>query len=155
MDNKSTNTIEERRSKDKEKLLEQLRKMPIIQIACERAGVSRASYYRWRNEDEVFKKAADEALDEGEALITDMSESQLIAMIREKNFQAVQLWLRHHHPKYKQKVEVTANFQTPQEELTPEQEKTVKEALRLASLTVEEPIKEVNQTSQNHEQRQQ
>ena len=45
------NTIEKRQSKNKEQLLEILKKTPIVQIACEKAGVGRATYYRWRKDD--------------------------------------------------------------------------------------------------------
>lgn len=132
--NKQRKTIRERQSREKEKLLDQLRKMPIIQIACEKAGIARASYYRWRSEDKEFAKASDGALAEGEAFITDISESQLIQMIRDRNFQAVQLWLRHHHPKYTNKVEVTGNLNVKEEPLTPEQEELVERAFELAGL---------------------
>jgi len=132
-------------NKLKSAIIKELKEMPIIQFACKKASVSRPSYYRWRNEDTEFAKEADAAIVEGESLITDMSESQLISLIRDRNFQALQLWLRHHHPKYGQKVEITANFQSTQDELTPEQEAVVREALRLASLLPEERPKENNQ----------
>jgi hypothetical protein len=76
-------------------------------------------------------------------MITDMSEAQLITLIRDKNFQAVQLWLKSHHPKYGNRLEVTGNFQQAQDKLTPEQETTVREALRLAgALSPEKPGEE-------------
>jgi hypothetical protein len=125
-----------KRNKDKQLLLNQLKETPIINFACKKTGIGRATYYHWR-EDKKFAKSADEAIAEGEAFITDMSESQLISMIRDRNFQAIQLWLRHHHTKYGQKIEITANI-SQQDELTPEQEAVVREALRLASLLPEE-----------------
>lgn len=142
---KSNTTVKQRRSKDREKLLECLKRMPVIQVACEKTGISRATYYRWRNEDKEFRKTADAAIDEGEALITDMSESQLISMIRDRNFPAVQLWLKHHHPKYGNKVEITGGLRIEDEPLTPEQEILIAEAIRLGGLNSEnhepEPIK--------------
>lgn len=147
MDEKTEKTIKERRLREKDKILEQLKKMPIIQIACERSAVSRATYYRWRMEDKEFAKAADKAMAEGEAFITDMSESQLISLIRDRNFQALQLWLRHHHPKYSNKVEVTGNLNVREEPLTPEQEKLVGRALELAGLL------EDKQIQQNYEEK--
>jgi len=122
-----------KRDKLKNALIEQLKEMPIVQITCKKLGISRASYYRWRQDPE-FAKAADTAIIEGEALITDMSESQLISLIRDRNFQALQLWLRHHHPKYSNKVEVTGHLNVKEEPLTPEQEELVKKALGLAGL---------------------
>jgi hypothetical protein len=116
-----------RNASEKKVLLEQLRKIPIVQIACERADIGRTTYYRWRREDETFKKSADEAMQDGEEMINDLSESQLITLIKEKNFSAIQLWLRQHHPKYRTKVELTAKIED--ESLTPEEEILVRKAL--------------------------
>lgn len=117
----------------KKLFLENLKKVPIVQVACEKAGVSRATVYRWRDKDKKFRKTLDQALSEGEALVNDMSESQLISLIKEKNFSAIRFWLNHRHEKFKERVEVTAKIEK-QEELTQEQEAIVREALRLASL---------------------
>ena len=113
-------------------ILERLRKTPIIQIACEKSGISRATYYRWRAEDENFKKASDDAISEGEALITDMSESQLVSLIHDRNFQAIHLWLKHHHPKYTNHLEISGEITHLQKELTEEERQLVERALRLA-----------------------
>jgi len=134
-----------KKDKLKDSTIQQLKEMPIVQIACKKANISRASYYRWR-QDPKFAKAADAAIVEGEAFITDMSESQLISLIRDRNFQALQLWLRHHHPKYGNKVEVTGHLNVKEEPLTSEQEELVKKALGLAGLL------ENKQTEQNYEQ---
>ncbi len=127
-------TVDARKKEDKEKVLQELRKIPIVQVASERASVSRGTYYRWRIEDKEFAKAADEAIDEGEKFISDMSETQIISLIRERNLSAITLWLRSHHPKYATKVEVTAQLKPNTEELTAEQQALVDKALRLASL---------------------
>ena len=116
----------------KDEFLEQLRKIPIIQVACEKVGLSRTSIYRWKDEDEEFKKDMEKALAEGESFVNDMSESQVLALIKDQNWSAISFWLKHHHPAYRNRVEVTAV--APQEELTSEQEGVVREALRLASL---------------------
>jgi len=123
-----------KKDKTREMVIEQLKKTPIVQIACEKTGISRATFYRWKKENKEFAKAAIDAITEGEMLITDMSESQLISLIRDKNFAAIQLWLRHHHPKYINKIEVTGNLNVKEEPLTPEQEALVEKALKLAGL---------------------
>lgn len=121
------------KSNDTKKLfLENLKKVPIIQVACEKAGVSRATVYRWREKDKKFRKILDEALSQGEALINDMGESQLISLMKEKNFSAIRFWLNHRHDKFKERVEITTKSEE-QEKLSPEQQKIVKEALKLAS----------------------
>lgn len=124
----------------KKLFLENLKRVPIIQVACEKSGVSRATVYRWRDKDKKFKKSLEEALSEGEALVNDMGESQLITLIREKNFPAIRFWLNHRHTKFKERVEVTAKIEK-QENLTPEQETVVREALRLAAINEDGDVK--------------
>lgn len=126
-----------KKNRIKNEFLDHLRKIPIIQVACEKVGISRNSVYRWRNEDVEFLKDMDQALLEGEELINDMSESQLVSMIRDKNWQAISFWLRKRNPKFRDRLEVSTNT-LPQEELSPEQEAVVKEALRLASSQIKE-----------------
>jgi hypothetical protein len=130
-----------KRNKLKNSLIEQLKEMPILQFACKKVGVSRASYYRWRKDPE-FAKEADAAIAEGETLITDLSEGQLISLIRDRNFPALQLWLKSHHPKYGNKVELTGNINVKEEPLTPEQEKLVEKALELAGLLENKQIQQ-------------
>lgn len=126
-----------KKDKVKDAFLEQLSKVPIIQVACEKVGISRNSVYRWKNEDPEFEKELATALKEGEALVNDMSENQLLVLIREKNWHAISFWLRKRNPKFKDKIEV--EVAPRQEELTPEQEATVREALRLAGTIPNEP----------------
>lgn len=122
-----------KKNRDKVLLLEQLRKVPIITVACEKVGVGKSTVYRWRDDDKKFAKKLEDALIEGESLVNDMSESQLISLIKEKNLPAIRFWLNHRHAKFRERVEVTAKFEK-QEELTQEQEEIVREALKLASI---------------------
>jgi hypothetical protein len=140
-----------KKNKKRDEFLAQLRKVPIVQVACEKVGVSRNSIYRWRNDDEEFRKEMELALDDGEALVNDMSESQLLSLIKEKNWSAISFWLRHRNPKFRDKVEVTAKF-TDDGKLSPEQEVIVREALRLASFAPETSVvitEEQHGTEQN------
>lgn len=120
--------------KNKELLIQQLKKTPIIQVSCEKVGIGRATFYRWKQDDLDFATQADEALLEGSLLVNDVAESQLISAIKDKNLTAIIFWLRHHHPNYATKVEVTARLKADNEILTPEQEELVTRALKLASL---------------------
>lgn len=119
-----------KKTRIKNTFLEQLRKVPIIQVACEKVDISRNSIYRWRKGDKKFCKQMDEALSDGEALINDMSENQLISLIMDKNFPAVSFWLKHRNSKFRDRVEVT-NINTNPEKLSPKQEALVREALKL------------------------
>lgn len=136
-------TIEKRQSKNKELLLEQLKKTPVVQIACEKAGVGRATYYRWRKEDPEFAKASDQALLDGSLLVNDMAESQLMSAIKDKNMTAIIFWLKHHHPAYATRVEVTTANKNIDIELTDEQKALLNKALEMVAILPPE--------SENHE----
>src|SRR3989344_7261965 len=113
-------TIAARIARDKATVIEQLKKTPIVQLACERSGVTRSTFYRWRDKDNEFAEAVAAALLEGTLLVNDVAESQLMTAIRERNMTAILFWLKHHHPAYTTKVEINAHIKDDYE-LTPEQ----------------------------------
>lgn len=121
-------------------LLERLRQTPIVEVACQKAGVSRMTYYRWRKDDPAFAAEADAALAAGRALVSDLAEGQLVAAIRDRSLPAVTYWLRHHHPDYRAKLELAL----PEEALTPEQDALVRRALALAAGAVTSDNEETN-----------
>jgi len=135
-----------KKDKASKQFFDELKKVPIIQVACERAGVSRQTIYRWRLDDKSFAKDMDEAMREGVAFVNDMSESQLLNMIKEKNWSAISFWLRHRNDNYKNKIEVTTHERI--DELTLDQQKIVKQALKLATLTKQESIRRINKNNQ-------
>ena len=134
MEEQKETQVEIRKSQDKELLVEQLKKTPIIQLACEKTGIGRATYYRWRKEDDEFALEADEAIHFGEQLVNDMAESQLLSAIRDQNMTAISFWLKHHHKNYTTKVELSGKIKTECNQLTPEQQEAITKALGLASL---------------------
>ena len=131
-----------KKSKYQNQFLEELAHIPIIQVACEKTGLSRNSVYQWRKDDSVFAKKMDEALADGVALVNDMSESQLLNLIKEKNWPAISFWLKHRNDNYKNKLEITTKDDP--EELTPAQAKVVKQALKLAKITQSKSLKNSN-----------
>ncbi|AKM84437.1 TPA: hypothetical protein DCZ46_03735 [Candidatus Campbellbacteria bacterium] len=137
-----------KKNKFQDQFLAELIKIPIIQVACEKTGLSRNSVYRWKKEDKEFSNKMDEAYAEGVALVSDMSESQLLTLIKEKNYPAISFWLRHRNENYKNKLEITTK--EDDEELTPSQAKIVKQALRLANITKSKSIKNINR-SKSHD----
>jgi hypothetical protein len=128
-------TVAQKTARDKSALIGQLRKTPVIQIACEKTGVSRQTYYRWRD-DEEFARAADAALVDGKSLVNDLAESQLLSAIRDGAAWGVQYWLKHHHLDYAAKMEVVAQIKSDGK-LSPEQEATLEEALKLSHLIMD------------------
>lgn len=126
------NDLQDRTQQNRQLMLEQLKKTPVVQIACEKTGIARSTFYRWKEEDKEFAKEADHALAEGVALVNDMAESQLLSAIRDRNISAIFYWLNHRHSAYSNKLEITAKVKD--ETLSPEQEELIKKALEHASL---------------------
>lgn len=137
---KKRGAVEIRQEKQKEVLVEELRKRPIVQSACQKVGIGRASYYRWRKDDPAFAQAVDEALETGIGLVNDAAETQLMAAIREGNMGAVIFWLKHHHASYRNKIDINAVVRR-EEALTEEEAALVRRALGLIR----------NQEPQNHD----
>lgn len=128
------NDLQDRTAINRKLMLEQLQKTPVVQVCCEKLGIARSTYYRWREEDAEFAKQADKALAEGVALINDLTESQLLSAIKDRNISAIFYWLNHRHSAYSNKLEVTTKVD--KETLTAEQEELIKKALEHASLIV-------------------
>jgi hypothetical protein len=127
----------------KKALLENLRKTPIIEAACQKAGISRMTFYRWKDTDSKFSQAVDSALFDGRLLVNDLAESQLISAVKDRNFPAIAYWLRHHHPSYKTRIEIEGAINTVHE-LSPEQEQLMRKAFELAGVNIKDYDKETD-----------
>ncbi len=123
--------------KTKEAFLEQLRKTPILQIACEKIGIHRMSVYRWKKEDPEFAKAVDEASLEGRLLVNDLAESQLISAVKDRNMSAILAWLKHNHPSYKTKVEIEGKMGII-EQLPQEKKDALKALFKLSGIDIQD-----------------
>lgn len=120
--------------KTKTLFLEQLKKTPIVQIACEKLGIGRATLYRWKEEDTDFAKQVDAAIFDGRLMVNDLAESQLIGAVKDRDMRAIMYWLKHHHSDYKTRIELEATVNTVHE-LSDEQKELVHRAFLLAGIT--------------------
>ncbi len=118
----------------KEELLEILRRTPIVQTACQKVGISRATFYRWKRDSKSFAQQVDKALTEGCDLINDLAESQLLTAIKNQNLSSVYFWLKNHHKAYADKLQVMAQVEHKDSPLTPAQRALIKKALSLAGI---------------------
>jgi len=116
--------------KNQKQIIETLKTSPIVQIACQKAGISRATYYRWRKLDENFKKQTRKSIKEGCRFINDLAESQLISAIKDKNMTAIIFWLKNHHRDYTDKLQINPSKPRLDEKLTPEDQKIIEYALK-------------------------
>ena len=121
-------------AKNKKAFLEQIRKTPVIQAACDMVGVTRTTIHRWRKDDPEFAKALGDALHDGRDLVTDVAISQLLTAIKNGDLGAVKYWLNHFDENFKTKVEFRGTMQHIREELTEEEAKMIGEALLMLGL---------------------
>ena len=135
--------IQKRILSGKQAILKQLKKTPIVQLASSKAGIGRATYYRWRIKDEEFAKKADASISRGRLFINDMAESKLLNAIQDQNMTGIIFWLKHNHPVYTTRVEITQVDKEEKDQLKPEEEEKVKKALTLAGLLPKKIKKEV------------
>lgn len=97
---KRLETLAVETEKHKKLIVFQLRKTPIVQLACERTSIGRATYYKWRADDRIFARAADRSLEAGKFFTNDFAESKLLRLIQDDNLTAIIFWLKHNHPTY-------------------------------------------------------
>lgn len=101
---KRLETLAVKTKAQKQAFLEQLPKYPIVQVACEKSGVGRSTYYAWRKDDKEFAKVADIAMRSGELFINDMAESHLIKNIQNGHTTSIIFWLKNHHGGYNDRI---------------------------------------------------
>lgn len=92
-----------RLEEEKKKFTELLNKNPLVSLACEKMGVSRATYYRWRETDENFLKESEIAIDNGREKLKDFGESKLIEKLNAGDNWAIRFYLENNHERYYKK----------------------------------------------------
>ena len=118
----------------KRELVSQLQDMPIVEVACRRAGIARATYYRWLQRDSEFAEQCRAALEHSTQAVSDVAEAKLISAIQEGNMSAISFWLRHHHKAYRAKLDIQGTIRHQATVLTDEQSRLLERALRLGGL---------------------
>lgn len=83
------------------KLVEEVEKTPVIQIACDKFGISRNTFYRWMKEDKKFLIRINEAISLGTGLVSDVAISNVLEGIKRKDAMYTKYWLSHKHPDFR------------------------------------------------------
>lgn len=86
--------------RDKAAILKKLADVRIVEIACKQVGISRATFYRWQDDDYKFHVDCQQAIQQGTDRISDLAESQVVNKIKDGDFRASTYWLEKHHPDY-------------------------------------------------------
>ena len=89
-------TIAARIMLNKQAVLLQLKKNPVIQSACHRANIDKSTVYRWMKQDTAFAEILKETQKEGHEFICDMAESQLIKKIGDGDRTSCIFYLKTH-----------------------------------------------------------
>lgn len=87
----------------KKKIVEELEMIPVVLTICAKHGISRQTYYRWRDGDPIFKSDIEKALDLGRESINELAESKIIKKIDEEERWAIEYWSTHNNPRYMKK----------------------------------------------------
>lgn len=82
------------------RVLEYLTESGNISYSCKRAGISRQTFYDWKDTDRVFARDTDTAIDYGKSFVNDLAHTQLIRAIQEGDLPSVRYQLSCCHPDY-------------------------------------------------------
>lgn len=83
------------------KLVEEIEKAPVIQVACDKFSVSRNTFYRWMKEDKEFLQRVKYAMSLGEGLVNDVALSNVLSGIKSKDVKYTMYWLNRKHPDFR------------------------------------------------------
>jgi transposase-like protein len=84
-----------------DRLIEELERTPLVQIACEKHGISRNTFYRWLKEDNDFMVRVSEAMSLGTGVVHDVAVSNVLNGIKSKDVVYTKYWLSHRHPEFR------------------------------------------------------
>lgn len=90
-----------KKHKVKKQFIEELERTPIIQVACDRVGISRNTFYRWMKEDVEFAFEVNEALDSGIDFVNDHAEGNVLNGIKKGDAGYTKYWLSSRHEAYR------------------------------------------------------
>lgn len=80
--------------------IETLERVPLVEHACAKLGVARATYYRWCNNDSEFFASCKNAQDKGREVYCDLAESKIMARINNDDRWAEEYYLSHNSSRY-------------------------------------------------------
>ena len=124
-------SLKDLKEKQKKEIVEELRKTPIVQYACQKYNVPRSTFYRWMKSSKKFKKEVKAALTDGCDLINDLAISQLIGKIKNGDNTMIIFWLKCKHPDFldvrRINHVITERKENP---MTPEKKAQIAKALR-------------------------
>jgi len=116
----------------KTKLVQELKEIPIPTFVCQKLGVPKATYYKWKQTDSAFQEACDEAVMRGKLNVNDLAKSKLIKLINDGDYRSISFWLKHNDPDFNPRL--TLEIQEVGRKYDPVQLKEMADAMQRAGL---------------------
>lgn len=88
----------------KKLFIEILEKGNTVLSACDKLDVARATFYRWKERDQVFDGKTERSIEIGQEVINDLAVTKLVQNINNGDMRAIVYQLDRRHPRYKQGV---------------------------------------------------
>jgi hypothetical protein len=82
------------------RIIEILEDTPLVSYACKKAGISRATYYRWMNDDLKFAEQVERAITMGRESSVEIGEAVIIKKMREGDLGATKYFLSFNSNRY-------------------------------------------------------
>lgn len=88
-------------SRNKRRLLRELEVTPIVDRACKKVGIARATFYRWCESDRSFYYLSELSRGKGRDKLNDYVESKLLENVKNGQQAAIQFWLSNNSKNYR------------------------------------------------------
>ncbi len=115
----------------KKHIVDFLGEVPIAKFAYSKAGVPKATYYKWRKTDSAFLSLTDGAITDGKVSINELAKSQIIKKIQQGNITACIFWLKHNDQDFNPRIAIEMKTTQP---LSKEQILEMAQAMRRVGL---------------------
>ncbi len=151
---KETAKVVKRIAEQKLQIIDVLLKMPVIQVAVKRVGISRATYYRWCEEDREFDRVATEAIREGSMVINELAQSKIIEQMSTGNMTAAIFWLKSRDPKFSDRRTIVNEFkvQSKHPEVTEEVKQKITDVFQLFTDAANKVMHEYDTTHPDYQE---
>lgn len=107
--------------------------MGIVEIACQKTGISRAKFNRWKADDVEFRRQVMDAMSKGSEIMDDIVESKFMQLIHQGEMQAVLFYLKYRHHKYSARGVIQKMLMDHADDeliVTEDEQKRINEALK-------------------------
>ncbi len=105
-----------------------------VSVACAKTGISRATFYVWKNEDEKFNKEASTITEDQKRKMDDFADGLLKQHIKEGNVTCLIFYLKTRHLDYRMKLALEGEIKTSRK-LTDDEKALLKKALEHGGLS--------------------